>query len=223
MTRQRRTRFLIVAVVAVIALAAVACNNDHNGMDMGDTMPMDGTMPMDDMGAMNQTVGTNPIPADAEYNAADLEFAQGMIVHHGQAVRMADMALANSSDPAVLDLAGEIKAAQEPEITQMTQWLESWGQPVPDPMMDHTTMDHGGMPMSGMTSQARMDDMRRTSGAEFDRMFLESMIEHHRGAIVMAQYALDNGRYPPLAALANDVIAVQRAEIAAMEGLLSQR
>jgi uncharacterized protein (DUF305 family) len=130
---------------------------------------------------------------------------------------------ANSSDPTVLELAREIKAAQEPEIAQMTAWLEDWGQPVPDPMMDHRGLDHGGMPMGGMMSQERMDAMMGSRGVDFDRMFLTSMIDHHRGAIDMALYAIDNGRYPPLRQLAQDVIRVQEAEIAEMEGLLARR
>lgn len=213
----------VVVLPALMSLAfiAAACSSDHSSMDMGD-MPMDGSMPMEGMDGMTMTVDTNPIPADADYNAADLEFAQGMIVHHGQALQMADMALANSSDPVVLELAREIKAAQEPEIEQMTAWLELWGQPVPDPMMNHEMMDHGGMPMDGMMSAERMTQMAQTSGAAFDRMFLESMIEHHRGAITMAQYAIDNGTFPPLTELAGNVIRVQELEIAEMEALLAQ-
>lgn len=205
----------VTVVLLVVVLLGAACGGDHD-------MPMDGAMPMDDMD-MSATMSTNPIAADAEFNAADVQFAQGMIVHHGQAIQMADQALATSTDPDVLRLAQEIKVAQEPEIMQMVTWLESWNQPVPDPMMDHRMLDHGDMPMSGMIGPDQMAALSEASGSEFDQLFLVAMVEHHRGAVEMARYALDNGRYPPLSELAQAVITVQEAEIAEMETLLGAR
>jgi uncharacterized protein (DUF305 family) len=216
----RRTT-VVVALLASLAILAAACSSDDHGNMQGDMPGMEGTrMPGMDMPA---TVSTNPIPADAEFNAADVEFAQGMIVHHGQAVQMADMALANSQDPTVLDLATKIKAAQEPEIAQMSTWLTEWDQPVPDPMMAHGMLPEGGMPMAGMMDDQRMSMMQSMTGADFDEMFLTSMIEHHRGAIEMARYVIDNGEYPPLRDLAEAVISAQEAEIAEMEGMLDQQ
>lgn len=209
----------IVSLTVALLLFSVACSSgDHSGMDMGD-MPMGADMPM---GEMDMGTGMNPIPADADFNAADVEFAQGMIVHHGQALQMADLALVNSTTPEVLALASEIKEAQGSEIDQLSQWLTSWGQRVPDPTMGNA-MDHGGMPMDGMISAAQMDELMRSRGAEFDRLFLQSMLEHHEGAIAMAAYVLDNGRFAPLAALANDIIAVQEAEIVEIQSLLNQQ
>lgn len=191
-------RGLLVVVGVSIATAVMgACSSDHENM------------------------GAAAVSPDAEYNIADAEFAQGMIVHHGQAVTMADLALVNSSNPAVLELAQEIKDAQEPEIAQMSAWLTRWEQPVPDLSMDHASMDHGSMPMTGMLSQDRLDELRRASGPDFDELFLDAMIEHHRGAIQMAEYVLASGKYPPVASLAQDVIRVQETEIAEMENLLA--
>jgi uncharacterized protein (DUF305 family) len=203
-------RLVATAVFVALAVVSAGCGSDHGSMDMAG---------MD----MGQTMGTNPIAANAEFNGADVEFAQGMIVHHGQAVQMADFALTNSTDPAMLELAQKIKAAQEPEMAQMTAWLEAWGQPVPDPMMDHNQLDHGAMPMGGMVDQQQMSALQQASGAAFDEQFFDLMIQHHRGAVDMARYVIDNGTYPPVRQLADDVIRVQEAEIAEMEALLAQR
>jgi uncharacterized protein (DUF305 family) len=73
-----------------------------------------------------------------------------------------------------------------------------------------------------MMTPARMDEMGNLRGAGFDQVFLQSMIEHHNGAITMARYALDNGRFPALATLASEVIATQQAEIVAMQALLTR-
>ena len=212
--RTRYVRMFGVALVAAVALVAGACGGSHSDMDMGDDMSMDM------MGDMEMTLGTNPIPANADFNGADVEFAQGMIIHHGQAVEMADMALTNSTNPEVLALATEIKAAQEPEIAIMTGWLEQWGQPVPDQTSGMAMMD-GDMAMEGMMSSSTMEEMNSLTGTAFDQLFLASMIEHHRGAIAMANYVIDNGTYAPVSALAAEVITVQEAEIAVMENLLT--
>ena len=165
-----RSRLLIPAVVVVAGLFLGACSSDHDGMD-GMNADGSGSMdmgPMDSSGSGSTT--TLNIPEGADFNAIDVSFAQGMIPHHGQAVQMADMALATSTNPEILALAEQIKAAQSPEIEQMTTWLNDWGQTVPDPnaMMDDN-MDHsGGMMMSGMMSAADMARLENATGADFD-------------------------------------------------------
>lgn len=200
--RKAKLLGLTVALLAV-PFAAVSCGGSHSGMDMGGSGP------------------ANEIPAGALYNAADVEFVQGMIIHHRQAVQMADMAFTNSTNPAVLELAQEIKSGQELELSQMEGWLVEWGQPIPGPAESHDGMDHGGMPMDGMVSDERMAEMAQADGPAFDALFLESMIEHHQGAVDMAEYVLANGLYPPLADLADEIIRVQESEIAEMGRLLT--
>ena len=157
--------------------------------------------------------------ASVELNGADIEFAQGMIAHHEQAVEMAEMALdpnAGASE-AVVDLATRIKAAQDPEIELMTSWLTAAGESV--------TMDMSGghdmSSMTGMMSAGDMDSLAMMTGADFDRMWLEMMIEHHKGAVSQSQQVLEDGSSPDVLALANQIITAQQAEIAEMEALLN--
>jgi uncharacterized protein (DUF305 family) len=134
---------------------------------------------------------------------------------------MADTALEISTNPQVRALAEQIKAAQSPEIEQMSTWLTAWGQSVPDPnaMMDDN-MDHSsGMMMSGMMSAADMARLGNATGNEFDRMFLEMMVLHHEGAIEMAEQELAEGKYQPTKDLAQAVITGQQAEIEEMNAL----
>lgn len=152
-------------------------------------------------------------PAQGDHNQADVSFAQGMIPHHRQAIEMADLAESNALSPQVRDLAAQIKAAQGPEIATMTSWLEEWGEPVAAEMGGHSGM--------GMMDEAEMGDLDAATGAEFDRMFLEMMIEHHRGAVTMAERELEEGQFAPAMELAQNVIDSQNAEIEEMEGLLA--
>jgi uncharacterized protein (DUF305 family) len=153
-------------------------------------------------------------PAVAGHNDADVTFAQSMIPHHEQAVEMAQLATDRASSEAVRALAAEIEAAQSPEIEQMTGWLAEWGE---DDSM-------GAMPdmESGMMSDAQMGELEAASGEEFDRMFLEMMIEHHTGAIAMAETEITDGQYAEAIALAEQVKSAQEAEITEMETLLDQ-
>lgn len=218
-----RSRLLIPAAVVVAGLFLGACSSDHDGMD-GMNADGSGSMdmgPMDSSGSGSTT--TLNIPEGADFNAIDVSFAQGMIPHHGQAVQMADMALATSTNPEIKALAEQIKAAQSPEIEQMTTWLNDWGQTVPDPnaMMDDN-MDHsGGMMMSGMMSAADMARLENGTGSDFDRMFLEMMVLHHEGAIEMAEQQLAEGKYQPTKDLAQAVITGQKAEIEEMNALIA--
>lgn len=155
----------------------------------------------------------------SELNTAEVEFAQGMIAHHEQAIEMAEMALDPNSgaSPEVVDLATRIKAAQDPEVTLMTGWLTAAGESL--------TMDMSGghdmMSMPGMMSADAMDELAMMTGADFDRMWLEMMIEHHEGAISQAEAVKAAGSNPDVLALADEIIAAQQAEIEEMTALLA--
>jgi len=153
----------------------------------------------------------------ADFNDADVMFAQMMIPHHQQAVEMADMILAKDGiDESVLTLAEEIKAAQQPEIEQLQGWLEEWGADSDTDSMDG--MDHGG----GMMSDEDMQSLDAATGAEASRLFLEQMTMHHEGAVTMAQDEVDNGQNADAVALAQTIVETQTAEIATMQELLAQ-
>jgi len=155
---------------------------------------------------------------EAGHNAADVMFAQMMIPHHKQAVRMAGLA-DGKAGPEVTRLAAGIKKAQGPEITLMSGWLKSWGEPA---TMGHDMggMDHGTDHGDGMMSDADMKRLGTKSGAAFDRMFLTMMIKHHEGAVTMARTERKAGAYPAAKSLASSIITTQTAEIAKMRRLL---
>ncbi len=155
----------------------------------------------------------------AEHNAADTEFVQMMIVHHEGAIEMADLIVERAQTEQVRELGERIRDAQGPEIEQMTGWLESWGEELPAEA-EHGAMDHGGMDMGDMDQQEAMEALQSAEGAGVDQLFLELMIEHHRGAIEMAQAQVENGQHPDAIALAEDIITAQEAEISEMEQML---
>ena len=151
-------------------------------------------------------------------NAADVEFAQGMIAHHEQAIEMAEIALDPNigASPEVVDLATRIKGAQDPEVQKMTAWLTAAGEPV---MID-STEGHDMSSMDGMMTAEQMDAMSASTGTEFDTMWLEMMIAHHQGAISQSQTVKANGSNTDVLALADQIITAQQAEITEMQALL---
>lgn len=153
----------------------------------------------------------------ADFNDADVAFAQGMIPHHEGALMMAEVAVDRATDPRVVELAERIEAGQDPEIDLMTGWLEDWGQPLEDASGDMGGMDHGSDDMSGMDIEAMPGP-----GPEFDRMWLEAMIEHHRGAVQMAQTESRDGQNAEALELAQLITETQNAEIAEMQQLLTE-
>ncbi|WP_300642681.1 DUF305 domain-containing protein [Nocardioides sp.] len=202
-----RTRFAALALALGSPLLLTACGGD------------------DDTGTAAD------IPADAEFNQADVDFASQMIPHHAQALVMVDMADGRDVSPETADLMERIEAAQAPEIEQMTAWLEEWDQPVPDlgdmggtGSDDMSGMDHGDMDdmdgMSGMMSAEDMADLEAAEGSAFEQMWLSMMIEHHEGAVEMAEVEVAEGEYDEAVALAEEIIEAQEAEIAEMEALL---
>ncbi|MDT0344424.1 DUF305 domain-containing protein [Streptomyces litchfieldiae] len=161
-----------------------------------------------------------------EHNEADVSFAQGMIPHHQQAVEMADLARERAGSEEVRALAEQIRAAQDPEIETLTGWLEEWGEEVPGAGMDHSGHGSGeageGHEMAGMMSEAEMAELANASGAAFDTAFLEMMVEHHRGAVEMAEAERADGAYEPALDMAEDITTSQTAEIDQMNQLLDE-
>lgn len=165
--------------------------------------------------ALLLTACSSTSSAEEDVNSADVAFATDMIPHHRQATEMAAMAPSRTENAEVLDLAGRIQAAQDPEIDTMTSWLESWGEEIPG---DMSGMDMSSM--SGMMSADQMSQLRDSSGEAFDRLFLTMMIEHHEGAIEMAQVEQAEGVSRDAQALAAEIEQAQTAEIAEMKDLL---
>lgn len=153
-------------------------------------------------------------PASGTFNLADVSFAQMMIPHHEQAVEMSDIMLAKTGiDARVVELAEQIKAAQAPEIEQLTAWLDGWGEPVdPMPGMDHS--------MDGMMTADDMQALEAAQGVEASRLFLEHMIVHHTGAIDMAKAQIAGGASDEAIAMAEVIVETQGAEIATMQAIL---
>lgn len=202
-------RRLLPALPALAALTLgvglAACGSDD---EQTDTTPAAAETPAGDTAADGAVA----------LNEAEIEFAQGMIAHHEQAIEMAEMALdpAMGASPAVVDLATRIQAAQDPEIDLMTGWLTAAGQPI---AMD-TSDGHDMSDMEGMMSAEQMDALGAATGTEFDRLWLEMMIEHHQGAISQSEAVQASGSNPDVLALAAAIITAQQAEIAEMQALL---
>lgn len=165
----------------------------------------------------------------AEHNDADTMFAQMMIPHHEQAVTMSQTLLAKDGvDQEVRNRAERIADTQEPEIQRMQQMLDTWGEPTSMESEGMEGMDHGSMEsdsgsgMDGMMTEEDMDQLMSAEGNDAAVLFLEQMIEHHRGAIEMAQDQAENGENPQAIELARDVVEDQEAEIAEMDQLLQE-
>ena len=207
----------VVAVAASVLVGAAACSSD-------DSASSDGHSSMDSSAASKDATTSTAvvIPAGLDVNTVDVSFTQGMIPHHSQAVEMSKLAVANGASAPVQAIAARIEAAQQPEIDQMTGWLADWDQPAPDPneSMDEMHEMAGGMMMSGMVSSADMERLRAARGAEFDRLYVEFMIQHHEGAIEMAKQQLAGGQNPDAKALAQAIIDTQQAEITELNALL---
>jgi uncharacterized protein (DUF305 family) len=159
------------------------------------------------------------IPPGAGITVADVEFMQGMIAHHAQAIYMSRMAEAHNANPRVLKLANKIDQSQVAEIRIMQGWLLQNGQFAPD------TSSWRTMTMAGMLSKEQLEELDAATGVAFDRAFLTLMIQHHEGALQMVKdlFATPRaGQEVDVNVFANDVVTVQTAEIGVMRQMLSQ-
>ena len=171
-------------------------------------------------------------------SAADVEFMQGMIHHHAQAVEMTAMIPSHTQNKDLRSLGARISTSQTDEIKFMKRWLAARGEYVPYTMrsaahdtsnlpgmdMPHGSMAHDNMAlMPGMLTPQQMDALRKANGAEFDRLFLTGMIQHHNGALTMVKDLFDTagaGQDAELFDFATDADNTQRAEIKIMETML---
>ena len=161
-------------------------------------------------------VSASPTSSSAAmmHNQADVAFAQDMIPHHQQAIQMSDIILGKQGiDPRVVQLAYDIKAAQGPEIQQMQGWLSQWAVP--------TVSMAPGMTMTGMLTDQAIAALQNAQGVDACRQFLTGMIQHHQGAIAMAQEEIKSGEYPPAIALAHSIVTGQQQQISTMQGMLA--
>ena len=190
----------ITAALVTGALLFTACGGEsHNMSDMS-----------------TGSTDTDVTNSESGFNDADVMFTQMMIPHHEQALELADMAL----DPTLMAseqvkaLASQIKAAQDPEIDLMTQWLSEWDQPLMDMSEDHS------MTMEGMLSVDELGALGQMSGEEFDQAWIQAMIAHHKGAIEMADTVKAEGESALVQELADAIIQAQTSEIDTLELLL---
>jgi uncharacterized protein (DUF305 family) len=154
--------------------------------------------------------------ASSEHNDADVAFAQQMVPHHEQALMMTRMVGKTDVSPNVERLAVQIEKAQGPEIRTMNGWLKDWGTEAG--AMDGG-MDHGDMG-EGMMSRRQMADLRQADGPAFEHLWLTMMIEHHEGAITMAEKEIRDGKNAEAIDLARAIIAGQTKEIDRMKEML---
>jgi uncharacterized protein (DUF305 family) len=189
-------------------------------------------------GAPSKTLPPSTRAALPPRSSADVEFMQGMIMHHAQAVEMTAMISSHTQNKQLRSLGARISSSQSDEIKFMKRWLAARGEPISKPMpkmqgmeqmpgMDipHEASDDTKMLMPGMLTAEQMEALRKANGAEFDHLFLVGMIQHHNGALIMVKDLFDTagaGQDAELFDFATDADNTQRAEIRIMENMLKK-
>lgn len=201
-----RTRTVFVAGVAALGLLAAGCGSD----DSDSAKPA--TSAVMDHGT---TDTSTPAATRSDFNAADVSFLEMMYPHHAQAVKMAELVPSRSQNQQLITLAENVKKAQSPEMAQITTLLQSFGKPAPSAGMGHA--------MPGMMTDEQMSKLAGLHGADFDTLWMQMMIEHHQGAIGMANTELAQGTNAEAKALAQSIVTAQQTEIDQMNGMLGNK
>jgi uncharacterized protein (DUF305 family) len=220
-----KTGFAAVALTATAAITSgllVACSKAPTSQTQAPNItaatPASGKQEVakgHNMGGMNHNMSMDLGPADADY---DLRFIDGMTVHHQGGVNMAKEVLAKSKRPKMKKLATNIIVAQNREINQMKELRKTWyAKADSTPMAYHAQMGH----MMAMTPEQMQNMMMSMDlGAaddQFDLRFLNAMIPHHEGALVMAEDALKKSKRPEMKKLSQEILASQKQEIEQMK------
>src|SRR5579872_5447506 len=179
-------------------------------------------------GKPSKTLPSNTQGTLPQRSKADVEFMQGMIMHHAQAVEMTALIASHTENKDLRALGARISSSQSSEINFMKRWLAARGEPISMPMPKMNDMNRSGHPMTlmpGMLSPEQMEALRKAKGSEFDHLFLTGMIQHHNGALTMVKDLFDTagaGQDAELFDFATDVDSGQRAEIRIMQGILEK-
>ncbi|WP_234543964.1 DUF305 domain-containing protein [Streptomyces shenzhenensis] len=203
--RKPTPRLAALGVIVAGALILSACSSNSDDM---------GGMPGMDHGST--TSSATATSTTGVYNEADVKFAQMMIPHHEQALEMAKLANGRASDSAIKNIAAKIEKAQDPEITTLKGWLQSWAKP--EAMGDMPGMSMG----EGMMSGKDMKGLKSMTGAEFDKMFAQMMIQHHDGAISMAKDEQKKGHNADAKKMAGDIATGQSTEVKQLQSILDR-
>jgi uncharacterized protein (DUF305 family) len=187
-------------------------------------------------GAPGQPTKTLPPSTKAKLpplSLADIEFMQGMIMHHAQAVEMTALIPSRTENKELRSLGARVSRSQDDEILFMKRWLAARGEPVAMPRaesmpgMSHSDSPHHAVDsmalMPGMLTDEQMAALRKATGAEFDRLFLTGMIQHHSGALTMVKDLFGSagaGQDAEIFGFATEVDTGQRAEIKIMQSML---
>lgn len=227
LTRNHSGHFVIRVALCLFVLAVVSLIERGSAFAQKSTPPA-----VVQPGAPGKPTKTLPKSTRAKLppvSKADVEFMQGMITHHAQAVEMTALIESHTENKDVRSLGARISRSQDDEIKFMKRWLVARGYPVSDSMseMHHNHGSHGSMTlMPGMLSTEQMEALRKGRGAEFDRLFLIGMIQHHGGALTMVKDLFDSpgaGQDAELFNFATDVDSGQRAEIRIMQNMLEKK
>ncbi|GGK93927.1 lipoprotein [Sphaerisporangium melleum] len=200
-------RVALLIAAGVVALTVTGCSGGPAAQAVATA-----SAPVIAPGRPGETAGTlapgdlvTPVPSPTA-NAADVTFMQDMVVHHRQALDMSALAATRAASDQVKRIAARIAGVQGPEINAMIRWLRDQGQRVPD----HHAAHHD---MPGMATDEQLAELRAASGADFDRLYLRLMTDHHAGAIAMAADEMDKGSHITVQELAEDISVTQTAEI----------
>jgi uncharacterized protein (DUF305 family) len=180
-------------------------------------------------GQPSKTLPPSTRPTVPPVSHADVEFMQGMIMHHSQAVEMTALIESHTQNKAIRSLGAKISSSQSDEMRFMRRWLVARGEPVSMAMPGMPDMDMSGMPMApmpGMLSPEQMEALGEAKDADFDHLFLTGMIQHHQGALVMVKNLFDTpgaGQDADLFNFATDADNTQRAEIKIMQNMLEEK
>lgn len=194
--RARTSLAVSLASALLLALLVSGCGSDNDSQDA--------------------VVGKGPY----RHNAADVTFARDMIPHHAQAVAMANFTIGRKVDPQIVALAERIRAIQTPQTSKLSSWLQDWGKDVPRTMIDHGGHAMGDTSMPGAMTKAELQALEHANGARFERLWLVSMIAHHKGAVTMAKTEQARGANPAAVRLAERIVQGQQSEISRIDKLL---
>lgn len=226
---------LVLPATLAVVLTAAACSDSA---DSANPPPLDPGAPGDDPTELS--LADVQDATDIAHNEIDADFMHRMVAHHEQALEMTDLVDSRHDDPDVHTIAERMSVGQLGESELMEAWLElNVYAPARDSPAhqnycgldlegahhdseDCVTLDHTHEDMEGMLTPEQMDELTDASGAEFDELFVECMVQHHEGAIVMAEEVLRDGEHPVVYNLASEMALEQAVEITRLQGILTE-